>query len=65
MDEEAEELIPLIGGGRYGIRDVDEIDPRERKKASARKTAAYIVSKQPKPQSQVRDPLHCSFSKII
>ena len=65
MDEESEELIPLMGGGRYGIRDVDEIDPRERKEASARKTAAYIVFKQPKPQSQVLDPLYCSFSKMI
>ena len=60
VDEAAEELIPLMGGGRYGIRDVDDMDSRERKKVSARKTAAYMVSRQPKPQSQVRDPLHYS-----
>ena len=40
--------MAVMGGGRYGVCDIEEADPREMKKASARKTAAYVASKKAK-----------------
>lgn len=51
MDDESEELMPMLTG--YGCKIPRIANPREKKRISARKTAGYIMSKQQKVTSNV------------